>query len=129
MLRSSPPIPGQKFRFASTALVLGLALAMPAQAADKKSKTPSGTPSTLPPTSPMLAVPKADATDSTGQQPGQLISSEMSGRDLQFFTTVVAAGREQAYLADLLRTKASSDRKSGPWPKLSPERRKRRTNT
>ncbi|MEP6668139.1 MAG: DUF4142 domain-containing protein [Chthoniobacter sp.] len=87
------------------ALFLSLVLALPGIAADKKSKKPTGTPSTLPPTSPMLVVTPPDAP-STGDK---LISSEMSGRDLGFFTKAVEAGREQAFFVDLLKKNASSD--------------------
>ncbi|HEY3897482.1 MAG TPA: DUF4142 domain-containing protein [Chthoniobacter sp.] len=54
----------------------------------------------------MLAVPGAGAGN---EEPGQLINSDMSGRDLEFLTTVVNSGRAQAYFIDLLHTRASSD--------------------
>jgi len=87
----------------SAALLLSLALAMPGLAAKKKKSTEQ---STLPPTSPMLVVPPPDSTDSNSTK---LISSEMSGRDLEFFTKVSDAGREEAYFVDLLKKSASSD--------------------
>lgn len=90
----------------SAALLLSLALSASGTAATKKKKS-TGTPSTLPPTSPMLVVPPPDSTD--GSQPGKLISSEMSGRDLEFFTKVSDAGRETAFFVDLLKKSASSD--------------------
>ncbi|EDY21840.1 hypothetical protein CfE428DRAFT_1086 [Chthoniobacter flavus Ellin428] len=87
----------------SAALLLSLALATPGLAAKKKKPAE---PSTLPPTSPMLVVPAPDSTDSNSNK---LISSEMSGRDLEFFTKVSDAGREEAYFVDLLKKSASSD--------------------
>ena len=82
--------------------VPSLLLSVSSFAADKKQKSPTGTPSTLPPTSPMLAVPPPDAVSTDGKQP-KLISSEMSGRDLGFFMKTVEAGREQAFFVDLLK--------------------------
>ena len=93
----------------SAALALSLALAAPSFAASKKSKKPTGTPSTLPPTSPMLVVPKPDGTDTDDSTSAKIISSEMTGRDLEFFTKAVNAGREQAFYVDLLKKSASSD--------------------
>ena len=90
------------------AVFLSLVLAMPGIAADKRNK-PTGTPSTLPPTSPMLVVPPPNSPSADGAQPGKLISSEMSGRDLAFFTKAVDAGREQAFFVNLLTKEASSD--------------------
>jgi len=91
----------------SAALVLSLALASPTFAASKKKK-PTGTPSTLPPTSPMLVVPKPDDSGDDGVS-SKIISSEMTGRDLEFFTKAVDAGREQAFYVELLKKSASSD--------------------
>jgi len=96
-------------RSLSAALTLSLALALPALAADKKPKKPTGTPSTLPPTSPMLVVPKPGDATTSGSSDGKLISSEMSGRDLEFFSRAVEAGRRQAFFVDLLKKSASSD--------------------
>jgi hypothetical protein len=78
---------------------------MPGLAADKKKK-PTATPSTLPPTSPMLAVPPPDA--SAENQDGKLISSELSGRDLDFFTKATETGRRQAYFVGLLKIRGST---------------------
>lgn len=89
-------------------LVLSLTLAAPTFAASKKSKKPTATPSTLPPTSPMLVVPQPDGS-SADANAAKIISSEMSGRDLEFFTKAVNAGREQAYYVDLLKKNASSE--------------------
>jgi len=111
MMPPSVTIRGIKVRLPSTFLILGFALTISEMPANGKSRdaTPAGTPSTLPPTSPMLVVPAADAAGAESQQPGKLISSEMSGSDLELLTTAVDAGREQAYFIDLLRTKANSD--------------------
>ena len=92
------------------ALAISLAVAVSALAAEKapKKKAPA-TPSTVPPTSKMISMPPVDP-DSKGSDPGKLISSEMSGQDLQFFTAVVEAGRTQVFLIDLLKTKGQSER-------------------
>jgi len=91
------------------ALFLSLALALPGLAADKRPKKPTGTPSTLPPTSPKLVVTPPDAPPADGAQSGKLINSEMSGHDLEFFTKAVEAGREQAFFVELLKKNASSE--------------------
>lgn len=93
----------------SAALILSLALSASSFAANKKSKKPTGTPSTLPPTSPMLVVPKPDGSATDDGTANKIISSEMTGRDLEFFTKAVNAGREQAFYVDLLKKNASSD--------------------
>lgn len=93
----------------AAALALSLALSAPTFAASKKSKKPTGTPSTLPPTSPMLVVPKPDGSASDDATSGKIISSEMTGRDLEFFTKAVNSGREQAFYVELLKKGASSD--------------------
>ncbi|HSI13533.1 MAG TPA: DUF4142 domain-containing protein [Chthoniobacter sp.] len=93
----------------SAALILSLALAAPTFATTKKSKKPTGTPSTLPPTSPMLVVPKPDGSASDDGTSSRIISSEMTGRDLEFFTKAVDAGRAQAFYVELLKKSASSD--------------------
>jgi predicted outer membrane protein len=54
----------------------------------------------------MLAIPEAGAGS---QEPGKLINSDMSGRDLEFLTGVVDSGRTQAFVIDLLHSRASSD--------------------
>jgi len=91
----------------SAVLLLSFALATPGFAANKKKK-PAATPSTLPPTSPMLVVPTPDSASAGNTQPGKLISSEMSGRDLEFFTKVTDAGREVAFFVEILKKSASS---------------------
>jgi len=93
----------------STALILSLALAGSTLAATRKSKKPAGTPSTLPPTSPMLVVPKPDGSATDEGTANKIISSEMTGRDLEFFTKAVDAGREQAFYVGLLKKNASSE--------------------
>lgn len=90
-------------------LALSLMLAAAGVTAEKKPKRRAGPPSTLPPKSPMIVVPPVpDAAIKSGEPP-KLISSEMSGKDLQFFTTAVDAGRWQAYLVGLLQTRAGSE--------------------
>ena len=96
---------GTRVPFPSTIQILGLAVLISAAPAHAKKK-PTPTPSAVPPTSPMLAVPGAGTGD---EEPGKLINSDMSGRDLEFLTTVVNSGRAQAYYIDLLHTSASSD--------------------
>jgi putative membrane protein len=95
---------GIKVAFPSTIPILGLALLISATPAHAKKK-PTPTPGTLPPTSPMLSVPGAGTG---GQEPGRIINSDMSGRDLEFLTTAVDAGRTQSFFIDLLHTRASS---------------------
>ena len=96
---------GIKVPFSSTIQLLGFAVLISAVPAHAKKK-PSPTPSSLPPTSPMHSVPGATPSD---EEPGKLINSDMSGRDLEFLTAVVSTGRAQTYLIDLLHTRASSD--------------------
>jgi putative membrane protein len=92
------------------ALALSLALVAPGFAAEKKSKKRTGPPSTLPPTSPMIVVPPAPDAAVKSSEPAKLISSEMSGKDLLFFTNAVDAGRLQAYLVGLLQARAESEK-------------------
>ena len=105
---SSVSTHGLRIDFHCALLVFCLVLAAPGLSADRKAPTPPAIPSTLPPTSPMIASPSADVAATPDQPPGKLISSEMSGRDLEFFTKAVDAGREQAYFIELLKTRASS---------------------
>jgi predicted outer membrane protein len=93
----------------SAALAIGLMVAVSASAADKTKKAAKKTPSTLPPTSKMIVLPPPIDSGSKSSEPAKLISSEMSGKDLRFFTTSVEAGRFQSYLVELLKTKAASD--------------------
>jgi len=89
---------------------IGLLLAGPVLAAEKKAKKRTGQPSTLPPKSPMIVLPAPDDPALTSGKPAKLFTSEMSGQDLQFFTNAVDAGRYQAYLVGLLQTRAESDK-------------------
>ena len=93
----------------SAAFAVCLTLALPIMAAEKKPKKSAGKPSTLPPKSPMIVVPAPSGPAVTTGETPKLITSEMSGKDLQFFTNVVEAGRLQAYLVELLTTKAESE--------------------
>src|SRR5687768_2288996 len=87
-------------------LALCLTLAASSSAAERNPKKRTGAPSTLPPKSPMIVIPPApDAAPGSGK----LITSEMSGKDLLFFTTTVDAARLQGYLVELLQTKAASE--------------------
>ena len=88
------------------ATVACLAVASGALAAEKKPKKSTGAPSSLPPASPMIVVP---TVPEAAANPGGLITTELSGRDLQFFSTALQAGRIQAYLVDQLTTKGDSD--------------------
>jgi putative membrane protein len=90
-------------------LALSLLLAAPGLAAEKKPRKRTGPRSTLPPKSPMIVVPPAPDAASASDEPAKLISSEMSGKDLQFFSSAVEAGRLQAYLVGLLQSKADSE--------------------
>lgn len=65
----------------------------------------AGKPGSVPSKSPMIATPPP-AKDIA---PRKLISSEMSGRDLQFFTTVVEAGRLQGHFVQLLKVGGTSE--------------------
>src|SRR5205823_2714451 len=87
--------------------VLGISLTV-AVSAFASEKGPKKKPGTLPPTSKMIVVPPP-APANKGDEPQKLISSEMSGQDLQFLTTAIETGRVQAYLLDLLKTKAQSE--------------------
>ncbi len=93
-------------RSLAAALTLSLAISGAGLAAPKKTPKSTGPHSTLPPKSPMIVVPPPDP-DAKGSD--KLISSEMSGTDLEFFTTAVEAGRVQVYLVGLLRDKAESE--------------------
>jgi putative membrane protein len=88
-----------------SALALSLTATIPAFAADKAKKKPGGTP----PTSKMIVIPPPTDPAIKDGQPPKLISSEMSGQDLLFFTTVVDAGRLQTVLVELLKNKADSE--------------------
>ena len=89
-------------------LTCSLALSLAATAAEKKPKRAPGKPRTVPPQSPMIVLPPSDPADTTGAGT-KLITSEMSGQDLRFFTAATEAGSLQGYLVDLLRSRAESD--------------------
>lgn len=91
-------------------LTLSLAFSAAGLAAQKKPQKSAGPRSTVPPKSPMIVIPPADPA-ATGSE--KLISSEMSGTDLQFFTSAAEAGRIQIYLVGLLRDKAESEQIKG----------------
>jgi putative membrane protein len=91
------------------ALTVSLTVAVSTFAADQARKPEKKTKGSLPSKSKMIVMPPATDPAVKGDGPSKLINSEMSGKDLQFFTSVVAAGRFQAYLVKLLETKAQSD--------------------
>ena len=90
----------------SAALALSLFAVTPAFAAEKTTKKKTGG---KPSTSKMIVIPPPTDPAIKDGQPPKLISSEMSGQDLLFFTTVVDAGRLQAVLVELLKNKAESE--------------------
>jgi putative membrane protein len=77
------------------------------RAAGKPKKAPPKRPGSM--ASKMIVIPPPTDAVITGGEPPKLISSEMSGKDLQFFMQSVEAGRIQAYLVQLLETRAASD--------------------
>ena len=92
----------------SAALALSLIAVTPAFAAEKTTSTKKKS-GGKPPTSKMIVIPPPTDPAVKTNQPPKLISSEMSGQDLLFFTTVVDAGRLQAVLVELLKNKAESE--------------------
>ena len=86
-----------------------LALASGALAADKKSQKSTGKSGLLPPKSPMIVLPPPSEAGSKPGGTDGLITTDMNGRDLQFFSTALQAGRIQAYLVDQLTTRGGSD--------------------
>jgi predicted outer membrane protein len=89
-------------------LVLCFSLAASGFAAEKKTRKSTKKPRSVPPQSKMIVIPPpTDPAITSGETP-KLISSEMSGKDLQFFTAAVEAGRGQAYLVNLLQARAES---------------------
>ena len=82
------------------AFTLCLALATTAGAATKRGRRPST--STLPPQSKMIVLPALPPVPQVGEKPaGELITTEIGGRDLQFFSTAIESGLLVAYLGDL----------------------------
>lgn len=89
------------------AFTLCLALAASAAAATKKGRKP-GT-RTLPPTSKMIILPALPPIPQVGEKPaGELITTDIGGRDLQFFSTAIESGLIVASLGDLAKTRAES---------------------
>jgi putative membrane protein len=85
------------------AFTLCLTLAV-ADAATKKGRKP-GT-STLPPTSKMIVLPPIPQV---AEKPvGELITTDIGGRDLQFFSTAIESGLIVASLGDLAKTRAEA---------------------
>lgn len=89
--------------------LLSLALASTALAAEKKPKKSAGKSNGVPPTSAMIVVPQVPDATPAPSGTGGLITSDLSGRDLMFFSILVQAGRIQAYLVDQVTTKGDSD--------------------
>ena len=89
------------------AFTLCLAIATTAGAATRRGRKP-GT-STLPPQSKMIVLPALPPVPQVGEKPaGELITTEIGGRDLQFFSTAIESGLLVAYLGDLAKTRAES---------------------
>ncbi len=89
------------------ALTLCLALAAAADAATRKGRRP-GT-STLPPKSKMIVMPPLPPIPQVAERPvGELITTDIGGRDLQFLTTAVENGLLVAAFGELARTRAES---------------------
>ncbi len=89
------------------AFTLCLALAEAAEAAPKRGRKP-GT-KTVPPTSKMIVLPALSPVPQVGEKPvGELITTDIGGRDLQFFSTAIESGLLVAYLGDLAKTRAES---------------------
>ena len=89
--------------------MLSVVLGSQVMAAERKSRKKGGGPLTLPPTSAMLqisAVPDSSiqAIDANG-----LINTQLGGRDLDFFRTLIEAGQLQALLGNLVKSKAESE--------------------
>jgi Domain of unknown function (DUF4142) len=89
------------------ALSLCFALAANADAATRKGRKP-GT-RTVPPTSKMIVLPALPAVPQVAERPaGELITTDIGGRDLQFFSSAIESGRLVAWLGDLAKTRAES---------------------
>jgi predicted outer membrane protein len=87
-------------------LSLCLALAAGAEAAPKKRKP--GT-STLPPTSKMIVLPTLPPVPKVGERPvGEIITTEIGGRDLLFLTNALQSSLVMATLSDLAKNQAES---------------------
>ena len=89
------------------AFTLCLALATTAGAAAKRGRKP-GT-RTVPPQSKMIVLPALPPVPQVGEKPaGELIATDLGGRDLQFFSTAIESGLLVAHLGDLAKTRAES---------------------
>ena len=89
------------------AFTLCLALAATAGAATKRGRRP-GT-STLPPKSKMIVLPALPPIPQVGERPaGELITTDIGGRDLVFFSSAIESGLLVAYLGNLAKTRAES---------------------
>ena len=89
------------------AFTLCLALAATSGAATKKGRKP-GT-STLPPTSKMIVMPPLPPIPQVAERPvGELITTDIGGRDLQFLTNAVENGLLVAAFGELAKTRAES---------------------
>ena len=86
------------------AFTLCLALAASAGAATKRGRKP-GT-STLPPTSKMIVLPPIPQVREKPAR--ELITTDIGGRDLQFFSSAIESGLLVAYLGDLAKTRAEA---------------------
>ena len=86
------------------AFTLALALATTAGAATKRGRKP-GT-STLPPTSKMIVLPPIPQVRE--KPASELITTDIGGRDLQFFSSAIESGLLVAYLGDLAKTRAEA---------------------
>lgn len=88
---------------------IGLTVAVSSFGAEQTKTAAKKKPGTVPQPSKMIAIPPPSDASGDGREPRKLFSSEMSGKDLQFFTTAVETGRFQGYLVELLKSKAASD--------------------
>lgn len=89
------------------AFSLCLALAATAVAAPRKSRRPSSR--TIPPTSKMIVLPALPNVPQVPERPtGELITTDIGGRDLQFFTSAIESGLLVAWLGDLAKKRAES---------------------
>jgi predicted outer membrane protein len=89
---------------AALTLFLAIATAGAAEAPAKPKKIPSTVPGPYP--SIIQITPVEAAPPGT---PPKIIQSELSGRDLQFFQNTSQAGQDQLALAELAKSKGSSD--------------------
>ena len=89
------------------AFTLCLALAAAADAATKRGRRP-GT-STLPPKSKLIVLPALPPVPQVGEKPaGELITTDIGGRDLEFLWSTVQNGLMVAAFGELAKTRAES---------------------